>query len=167
MTNVDCDRGHEALDILGAGRWPDGCDAELRAHVAACASCTELVDVAGAVLDERNTALRDAAIPGSGLVWWRIQLRVRQEKARSASRTVTAVQAIAIAVAVTIALALVGATSLSWSRGWLAGLTDAIPLGATDPSGLSIIPFALPILLVLAAWLALGPVVLWLAATDD
>ena len=80
MKIVDCCREQDVLDALTSGRWPDRADEELRAHVAACAICADVVDVAGALLEDRTTNPRhadpfvggdvvagaDARAPGSG-----------------------------------------------------------------------------------------------------
>src|SRR5207237_7087672 len=89
-------------------RWPDACDAELRAHVDACASCRELALVAGNVLTDANAAMREASIPSSGAMWWRIQRRTHAEAARSASRLITFVQIGSIAAVAIVAIALLG-----------------------------------------------------------
>lgn len=168
MTRIECERSPEVLDVLGAGRWPDGCDAELRAHVADCASCTDLVEVAGALLEERDAAFREAILPGSGLVWWRIQLRARREAQRTVSRAAAVVQAIAIVSGLLVALAFLSASSFSGWHEWLSNLADAVTIGSAGFSGLATIaPLGAPILLILAVWLALGPVAIWFAVTDE
>jgi len=38
-----CAREKEVAELLLRGRWPHACSAELRAHVAACRACSDLV----------------------------------------------------------------------------------------------------------------------------
>ena len=149
MADTRCDREDEVL----AGRH--GSDAALRAHVASCADCAELVTLADAILDERNIAVHEASIPGSGAAWWRIQQRARRDAERAAARTVTIVQAVAISAALAIALALLGAPSLAWFA--RPGL----------PSWSTVVGSGMPLVLAGALWLALAPVAVWLAVTEE
>ncbi len=98
-----CNREGEILKSLRSGRF----DPEQRAHAAGCAACTDLIDVAAAVLDDRRALMRDAQLPGSGLVWWRATMRARQEAARTAMRTARFVQAVLVMVAVAGGLVLI------------------------------------------------------------
>jgi hypothetical protein len=161
VTDPGCPREYEALEAIQAGRWPDGCDAALRAHVAACPSCGELVTLASALLEQRNVAVRDAHLAGSGLVWWRIQMRARREAQRNAARVLAAVQAAAVIAALGVAMALLGATSLPAAGAWLGGILPA------SPSIPEVAQWGTPVLLALVTWLALAPVAVWLAVTEE
>jgi hypothetical protein len=52
-----------------------------------------------------------AALPDSGRVWWRAQMRARREAAQTAGRPITAAQVIAFACAMGLFGACFGATS--------------------------------------------------------
>lgn len=149
MADTRCEREDEVL----AGRHTS--DAGLHAHVASCPDCAELLALAGAILDERNAGVREARVPGSGAVWWRIQLRARREAERTAARTVTLVQAVAIAAALAIALAVLGVPSLAWFA-----QPGLLPWSTILKSGM-------PLVIVAALWLALAPVAVWLAVTEE
>ena len=149
MADTRCERQDEVL----AGRHTS--DTGLHAHVASCPDCAELVALAGAILDERNAAVREASVPGSGTAWWRVQLRARREAERTAARTVTLVQAVAIAASLAIALAVLGAPSLAWFA--QPGLS----------SWSAILQSGMPLVIVAALWLALAPVAIWLAVTEE
>jgi hypothetical protein len=69
---MSCTREQEALDLVRAGRWPEGCDDELRAHVATCVHCSESVPIASLLTADYHAAVRTAPVPTSGLVWWRV-----------------------------------------------------------------------------------------------
>ena len=97
MSDFECPQESEILEALSAGRWSTPAATSLRAHAAGCAACNELAQLAGAILDERTTAMHEAALPGSGLVWWRIQMRMRQDASRAASRMMTVIQAVVVA----------------------------------------------------------------------
>jgi predicted anti-sigma-YlaC factor YlaD len=148
---VNCGREADVWRAVEARHWPDRCDDELRAHVAACASCADLVEVASALAEERDAAMRAAHVPASGTVWWRAQLRARQDAARIARRAINVVQAATVAVAV------IGATLIFTAGGgfdWLAGVAASVH-------------WNLPLILAVATPLSLAPVALYFAVTED
>lgn len=89
-------------DILAAAleaRWPDGVDAELRAHASGCPICSETALVATAIEQAREESRAAAAIPDAGRVWWLAQLRARREAEQAADRPITLMQVVAFACA--------------------------------------------------------------------
>ena len=115
----DCPREPDVIDALTTGQWPGRCDDDLRAHVAECEGCRDLAAIlpplAQAWADTRSVA----AVPASGMVWWRAQLRARQEAASAAARPIAVVQGIAGLAGV--ALALICLVALSpWLASFLA-----------------------------------------------
>lgn len=146
----DCPREQETLDLVRAGRWPDGCDDETRAHVAACAQCGESVQIASLLTDDYRAAVRTARVPTSGLVWWRVQRRTREEAARNAARVVTLVQALSVIIGIAVALGIVGIENVSRAFS-VAALSHWSPL----------------LLLAVMVWLTLAPVALYLAVSRD
>jgi len=95
--------------------------------------------VAEAIAAEAAQARREAAPPSSAIVWWRAQMRARQEAARAAERPITIVHGLAIACFCGLALSLAGTliASVRGSAGWLsnfyASLTGlAASLAAVD-----------------------------------
>ena len=171
---IECPHEQDVLDALAAQRWPARCDDELRAHVAACTLCTDLIEVSSALLDEQESAWRDARVPPSSVVWWRAQIRAREEAARSAARPVAFMQGVAASLALWIAV--VGLRALprpampNW-RGWLEDLVPSISPSVPDLSGLAAaVPggwLLLALVLVLGAWALLAPVAIYLAADDE
>ncbi len=148
-----CTREQETLELVRAGRWPAGCDDEMRAHVASCAHCAESVQVASLLTDDYRAALRTAHLPSSGLVWWRVQRRAREEAARNAARVVTLVQAISVVAGLAIAL---GIASRAFSF---------VPSDLISPTVLS--QWSLPFTLAILVSLTLAPVVVYLAVSRD
>ena len=123
------------FEAVWMSRWPDQCEPALRAHVAGCAVCADIVLVAEAFEGERTTAWREAPVPGSGRMWWRAQMRARQEAARAAARPITLAQGVAVSSVFVATLVLAGALS-PWFRswlGWLGGLVPVIDLQAASP----------------------------------
>ena len=152
MTKIECAREEEVLELLNADRWPADCGDELRAHVASCAVCGDLADAASAIFEDREELLREAELPGSGIVWWRMQLRARNEAAREARKTIATVQGLAVAVAVIVAITLLN----FMTPGWLGSVKDAVTIDLTTLVGVPLLVLAL------IAWLALTPIAAWL-----
>ena len=102
MTTVDCGREEDVLDALTSGRWPERVDCELLSHVADCSICTDVVEVASAVLEVRANEPVEARIPSSAVMWWRAQMRARQEASREAARPITVAQVVASVAAIVL-----------------------------------------------------------------
>jgi hypothetical protein len=111
MKPTDCALESEVLAAVLQNRWPARVDAEMRAHVASCAICADVVAIAGAIDHAREEMRAHAAIPDSGRVWWLAQMRARREAAQAAGRPITAAQVIAFACAMGLLGACFGATS--------------------------------------------------------
>ena len=165
----ECTHETDVYDAIATGRWPARVDADLRDHVATCAICTDVVTVAAAFEAEPPTLPADHQLPESGVIWWKAQLRAREEARRTAGRPITVAQAIAFASCLGVAGALFGATS-AWFQAWI-GKAKLLIATITLPSLPSI---SLPASLVttvaehsilvatIAAFLVLAPVtVFW------
>lgn len=111
MNSIDCELESEVLAAVLQNRWPEQVDADLRAHVAACAICADVVVIAGAIDHAREEMRARAVVPDSGRVWWLAQVRARREAAQAAGRPITAAQVIAFACAMGLFGACFGATS--------------------------------------------------------
>ena len=123
MKTFDCGREEDVLDALTSGRWPERVDRELLSHVANCSICTDVVDVASAVLEVRANEPVEARIPSSAVMWWRAQMRARQEAAREAARPITVAQVVASVAAIVLMIVVFGALSpwlMDSLGGWLA-----------------------------------------------
>jgi hypothetical protein len=145
---TDCPRENDVLELMRSGHADD----DLRAHIASCAVCAEVAVVASALIDDRTMLVRNAEVPGSGIVWWRMQVRLRNEAAAVARRSMTAAQIAIVGFAVVIALVFLAAQSTDWVQHLIA-LAGAIPLAV--------------VIVALTAWLALAPVAAWLALSKD
>jgi hypothetical protein len=157
---IECPREQDVLDAVAFGRWNGG--EGLRAHVAACAICADLVEVARALHDDRESVCRDARVPSPGLVWWRATIRARAEAARTAAQPITVWQGIAGACAVGLAG---GLAATAWRA--LHGLVSndvSIDLAAASSLALQ---YGLPIMLALGACLVLAPLALYITLADD
>ena len=137
-----CVREDELLDALGRG-FVNG---ELTDHVATCAGCTELRSVAGALLDERVEAIKEAAVPNSSAMWWKMQMRHRQEVQAASRRSLFIGQAATLVIAIALAYALFG--------------TDVT---ANVKNLVASIHISTPILLILASWAVFAPIAGYIA----
>lgn len=145
---TECPREKDVLELMRSGHADD----DLCAHIASCAVCAEVAVVASALIDDRTMLVRNAEVPGSGIVWWRMQVRLRNEAAAVARRSMTAAQIAIVGFAVVIALVFLAAQSTDWVQHLIA-LASAIPLAV--------------VIVALTAWLALAPVAAWLALSRD
>lgn len=154
----ECPREQEGMNLVRAGRWPDGCDDETRAHVKSCVHCSESVQIASLMAADYYAAIRNVRVPASGLVWWRAQRRAREEAEQTAARVVTLVQGVSVAFGVVVAVGIAGLDSVS----------QAFTFASNELQSIATLShWSLPLLLGLTAWLALAPVVLYLAVSRD
>lgn len=137
MSAAACPRTDELLDALGRGFTGP----ELAGHVAQCEACGEIRLVAGAVLDERTAALREAPVPTAGTMWWRMQMRQRREAQARARRSLAVGQAATIAIAVALFVSLLGPEVAG-------GVRDLV----------AAVRFGTPVLLVAATWILVAPI---------
>ena len=98
--------------------------------------------VAEAIAAEAAMASTEAHPPSSGIVWWRAQMRARQEATRLAEKPITIVHALSIAAGIGLMLSLVGyaVAGVKGSLGWVTNVTQSIgaavvALPALDPTG--------------------------------
>jgi hypothetical protein len=169
----ECHREHEVLEALASDATQQEWSAELRSHADGCAICRDIVVVALPLLQEHRAAVEGAHPPYSGVVWWRAQMRARQEAARVATRPITVLQGVAAASAVALFLMLLSATAPTLS-GWFGGLSDfsglrdlltlpEIDLASLKPStGMGLLLAG-----ACAVCLLLGPLAVYFALSDE
>jgi hypothetical protein len=169
MKPVECEFESEVLAATLQSRWPERVDADLRAHVANCTICSDVVAIAGAVDDAREEMRGCAVVPDSGRVWWLAQLRARREAAEAAGRPITAVQVIAFACAAGLLGACFGATS-TWFQaalGWMASNVAAFDAKALLPSAAALVAGHGVLVIAVAAVVFLVPTAVYLALGKD
>src|SRR5262245_27781205 len=101
---TECNREQEVVRFIVSGRWPEGCSEELWNHVQVCLVCREAIALARELQTERASALETALAPAAGLVWWRAELRARQDASRAAERSLNVVNAFGAACAIGVAV---------------------------------------------------------------
>jgi hypothetical protein len=132
MNTIECPRESDVLTLVVTGQWPARVPDELRAHVAACEICTELAAAAQAI-DSEAEATRPLTrdLPSAGTIWWRAQLRARQEAVRDAVRPITAVHTLGLAAIFAVAGAIFGA-SAQWFQSGLRSFAAAVRSAAAS-----------------------------------
>jgi predicted anti-sigma-YlaC factor YlaD len=165
----ECARAADVLAAMTVGPAFQRSDDELLRHAETCESCREMVTVVSALRAERDRLRRSATVPSAGLVWWRAQLRARQQAALKAAAPLTAVHAAAVVAAVVLALVLVSVLARSVGTTSLTNYVPAMPSWAEASQSLSIDSPILRYGLMLGAttWLILGPVALYFALRRD
>lgn len=166
---AECAREPEVLEAVAFGRWPEQ-RGDLAAHVASCAICADVLEVARALHDDREWLAREAQPPSAGMVWWRATIRARAEAARTATQPISVLQSIAGACIVGAAA---GLGTIAWrSLYWLDRLGElAVQLESRRDGIASASTIAashgLPILIAVAAGLVLAPLAIYLTLADD
>ena len=181
-SSFECVREDEVLMMVSTGRWPEAAPAELRQHANQCQVCRELGLAAAVIGQEAEASLNKEAeasagpsLPSSGTVWWRAQLRARQEAARQVVRPITAAQMMAFAAMVGVAGAVFGATTQWFQRGLraigrsIADGVSGIPMPSISlPQDLSAVPMSSwIILLVVGVGLIAGAAVVSWAMKEE
>ena len=159
-----CPREKELAGLLELGHWPSASSEEMRAHVAACASCRARVALTQAFRGERDRALAEPRLESAGVLWWRAQLRRRNAAIERLSRPLFGAQIFAVIVALAAAGVYLG-WRLRQGAIWFGDLTRALHFTALLPPALQNSPIAglAMVLLVALATLA-GGVVLYRAS---
>jgi hypothetical protein len=156
---MECPRESDVLDALASQRWPDRADQELVDHVASCEVCRDVLVVAAAMREDHDAAWQEASLPSSGQVWWRAEMRARQQAIRDASRPIS----VAYGVAATAALAVLAVAAwFAWpvAHGFVSSIV------ATPKTTLES-PLTLPLLVAVGAFLIAAPVALYLVLSDE
>jgi hypothetical protein len=84
--------------------------------------------VADAIAREAALASSEAQPPSSAIVWWRAQMRARQEAGQLAERPIAIVHALSIAAGIGLMLSVVGyaIAGVKGSLGWASNLWQTI-----------------------------------------
>jgi hypothetical protein len=133
------------------------------------------MDVALALPAEDDPGAQDPPLPDAALVWWRAQVRARDEAVRLAARPITIAQAAALAATVGVGGAIFGATASWFQTGvrWLGAALAAsgASLGetaATTPAPLmALLTGHLYLVIAGTTTLILAPVAVYLALVRD
>jgi hypothetical protein len=166
---IRCPREENVLAAATRG-WTSPEDIQIAAHAAECSRCVAVMTDAAAVREEYAGDLASARVPSPAVVWWRLERRLREDRARAARRALTIAHGVAGAIITGVVLAIAQAV-LPWVRpaagsAWsaavriLGGRPDWLELPASWN-----VPLALMVLLVMV--LAPTALYLGLGRTDD
>lgn len=166
---LECPREAELLQALQTSRPRQTRDGSLSSHVGSCHSCAELLEIAGALLDDERALVREADVPSSAIVWWRAQMRVRREAVEQASQPISVVQGMGLACAAGLVATLLGlfVPTFRKSLSWISGLDLALPAISAAAVAESLTdPIAIAALLALGLCALVLPVALYFALHD-
>ena len=170
MSDVDCRHEHDVVAAVLSGRWPHGCDEDLRGHVAGCSVCSDVTTIAGLLREDQSAGVSEVRVPAAGQVWWRSAIRARVEAAHTASRPITWMQGMAAAAIAGLAIALF---SIVWpmvreGASRVTTMVGSISPGTTEVASLfgTAVQQALPLLLFAGAFVIVTPIALYFALSD-
>jgi hypothetical protein len=159
---LDCQFEAEVLAGVLESRWPEGFEAHLREHISKCATCSDVVTIAGAFECDREDLRSCAIVPDSGRVWWLAQVRARREAIQDAARPITVAQMIAFGCAAGALGACFGATST-----WFQNALRSIRLSTVIPSATALLAGHAVLAIGMAAVLLLVPAAVYFAIGRD
>jgi hypothetical protein len=162
---AECPRELELLEAIAIDRVD-----RMRDHLASCSSCAGIADIAVALREEHDAALREARVPSAGAVWWRATIRARAEAARTVAQPITVAQGVAGACALGTGAAFIGVVWRAMaSLGGVSNLMTRFDVWRDDlsPGMATVLQHALPLTLGLAACLVIAPVALYIALSDE
>jgi hypothetical protein len=168
---AECLREQDVMDAVTSGRWPGRIDSELRDHVAGCTICQDVADVFAALSSDRDKVSETLSVPPATVVWWRAQIRAREEASRAAAQPIALAQGVAVACLIGAACALLplawpsavyagesALTAIDWIAPRVAAVSNAFAM--VTGTGLPFLTFA-------AASLLLAPILLYYALTEE
>ena len=166
MTFRPCSRQPEVHEMLANGHWPHACPAELRAHLADCRPCGELLLVTQAFQHSRTTAAAQVKLPPAGAIWWRAQLRRRNAAVERVGKPILGAYDFALALTVVVA-SVFAVTQARHGLRWLdwLGQSSSAAVDSMNPSAWLSSGGTLMVLIPIFATVALlGAVAVYLAA---
>jgi len=145
---TECAREADVVRAAATDAW----DPDVQDHLATCASCAEIFELASALQAEDDEAQRDAKLPAAGLMYWRATIRARAEAARTAEQPITIVQGVA-------GSCVVGAGVALSAYAWKAVSWPSVEVAAAQ--------YAVPLMLGIALCLLVAPVAVYVALARD
>ena len=98
---------------------------DIQAHLASCEDCRLSFALVVSLQDERSQAMTAARVPSAGQVWWRAELRARQDAAAAVARPITLATGLAAAAVAGVIVSLIGAVGW-WARTWVATMVSRL-----------------------------------------
>jgi hypothetical protein len=152
-----CEHEREIAELLHRGHWPQASAPELRAHMAGCRACSELVLVTQVFQQARREAAAIPRLDTPGAIWWRAHLRRRNAAIERIGRPLLGAQFFALALSLVVA-----AGSVIWQVrqghsliSWVGSLPRILRLDVLFPASLANQDLALWVLIPILATIAL------------
>lgn len=162
---MSCSCRHEAAVLAAARRSSDAAVPEaVEDHLASCDDCLTTWAIAVSLQEERTLALAAARVPSAGQVWWRAELRARQDAAAAVARPITVATGLAAATLVGLLLSVLGGF-VWWMRAWAGGVVAH--LAQADATALVTGSTSAWLMVAVAAMLVAAPVVLYVASREE
>ena len=163
---IQCQREGDVLDALASARWPHRAGEDLVQHVASCEICQDVITVAAAIQADHDAAYREANVPSSGQVWWRAEMRARQDAIREASRPVAVAQGVAVVLALVVAIAVAWFAWPSIHDLLSASTTTAAAGTAVAQPSVFASSMVLPLAVAMGALLVIAPLALYVVLSE-
>jgi hypothetical protein len=171
MSEPSCSREPEVLRA-GAREWRDAADGYVAAHVEECARCAEVRAAAELLRAHHLRELPSARVPSPAAMWWRLERRIREERARRLQRIALATHAVVLAAAAGGAAAVLQIVKPWLGRSSLG--SSAVAEGAWQAATAMLTAWTqvasawtLPIAIAAGAWALLVPAVLYLGLAKE
>lgn len=149
MSPFSCAREREVTELLQRGAWPEACADDLRSHVTTCRICSDIVLVTGTMQAARRQGAELPLIDPAGAIWWRAQLRRRNDAIEKVAKPILGAQVFALVMALAVAAGVVIWQADNW-RAWFADLPRALHLDALIPASMSGSLWVVPVLAMVA-----------------
>lgn len=120
-----CSRREDVNLMLRQGHWPEGCEDELREHIAGCDGCRQWISLTRSFQRARAESVMEARVGGASLLWWKAELRRRDAVLKKMSRPTILASSFALAVGAAAACGLFLAER-SAVLGWFEGIGQAV-----------------------------------------
>ena len=146
-----CAKQKAVAAALAEGRWPQADD--LRAHAAACRSCSDLVLVTQSLQQARRQTMQAlnpefVGAASSAALWWRAELRRRYGAVERMAKPIAFAEILAL---IGVPVGLVGLIVWQWDQitGWLTWLTGSWHVFRSDdlstllPATMQVMPLVL------------------------
>jgi hypothetical protein len=92
----------EVMAAVRSGQFPAACEPALRKHVQECKSCSQAASLSLGFAEMRAEA-SEKALPGApGLLFWKAQLRRRNQAIEQITRPILAVEIVGFAVTIVV-----------------------------------------------------------------
>jgi len=93
-----CSREKELASLLKLGHWPMAASAEMQSHLQTCRACANMLSITEAMRGVKHEAMRHVQLPPPGLLWWRAQLRRRDEAVKRIAKPILGAQIFALGI---------------------------------------------------------------------